>query len=66
MACDNGPSTAAKPQDALVSGTSVAVESLGMGERISSLGEGKEVDTVAVDGNPLDDITRGNDAACSP
>jgi len=44
----------------------VAVESLGMGERISSLGEGKEVDTVAVDGNPLDDITRGNDAACSP
>ncbi len=45
------------PMDALMSGTSVAAESLGMADRIGSLGEGMEADLVAVDGNPLDDIT---------
>jgi len=45
------------PMDALLSGTSVAAESLGMLDRIGSLAEGKEADIVAVDGNPLDDIT---------
>jgi len=45
------------PMDALLSGTSVAAESLGMADRIGSLAEGKEADIVAVDGNPLDDIT---------
>jgi len=44
------------PMDALLSGTSVAAESLGMADRIGSLAEGREADLVAVDGNPLDDI----------
>jgi imidazolonepropionase-like amidohydrolase len=46
-----------KPMDALMSGTSVAAESLGMADRIGSLEEGMEADLVAVAGNPLDDIT---------
>jgi imidazolonepropionase-like amidohydrolase len=45
------------PMDALLSGTSVAAESIGMADRIGSLAEGKEADIVAVDGNPLDNIT---------
>ena len=45
------------PMDALSSGTSVAAESLGMGTKIGSLAEGMEADLVAVQGNPLDDIT---------
>ena len=45
------------PMDALMSGTSVAAESLGMAGKIGSLAEGMEADLVAVTGNPLDDIT---------
>jgi imidazolonepropionase-like amidohydrolase len=45
------------PMDAIGSGTSVAAESLGMGNRIGSIAEGMEADLVAVEGNPLDDIT---------
>lgn len=45
------------PMDVLLSGTSVAAESLGMADRIGSLAAGREADMVAVDGNPLDDIT---------
>lgn len=45
------------PMAAIVSGTSVAAESLGMGLKIGSIGEGMEADLVALDGNPLDDIT---------
>ena len=45
------------PMDALMSGTSVAAESLGVSARIGSVAEGYEADLVAVDGNPLDDIT---------
>ena len=45
------------PMDALMSGTSVAAESLGMADRIGSLAEGLQADLVAVQGNPLDDIT---------
>jgi len=48
-----------------LSGTSVAAESLGMANRIGSLEVGKEAEIVAVDGNPLDDITRGHGAACN-
>jgi len=48
-----------RPMDALLSGASVAAESLGMADRIGSLAVGKEADIVAVDGNPLDDITPG-------
>jgi len=45
------------PMAALLSGTSVAAESLGMGDRIGSLVPGREADLVAIDGNPLEDIT---------
>ena len=45
------------PMDAILSGTSVAAESLGMGDRIGAVAEGMEADLVAVAGNPLDDIT---------
>jgi imidazolonepropionase-like amidohydrolase len=46
-----------KPMDALMSGTSVAAESLGLADKIGSLAPGMEADIVAVEGNPLDDIT---------
>ncbi|HUB77346.1 MAG TPA: amidohydrolase family protein [Bryobacteraceae bacterium] len=45
------------PMNALISGTSMAAESLGLGDRIGSLAPGMEADLVATDGNPLDDIT---------
>ncbi len=44
------------PMDALTSGTSMAAESLGLGDRIGAVAEGMEADLVAVAGNPLDDI----------
>jgi imidazolonepropionase-like amidohydrolase len=43
--------------EAIVSGTSVAAESLRLGDKIGSVGDGMEADLVAVAGNPLDDIT---------
>jgi imidazolonepropionase-like amidohydrolase len=46
-----------KPMDALLSGTSVAAESLGMGDKIGAIAPGYEADLVAIEGNPLDDIT---------
>ena len=46
-----------KPMDAIRSGTSVAAESLGLGGRIGTVAPGFEADLVAVQGNPLDDIT---------
>jgi imidazolonepropionase-like amidohydrolase len=46
-----------KPMDAILSGTSVAAESLGMADKIGSIAEGMQADLVATDGNPLDDIT---------
>jgi len=45
------------PMDAIISGTSRAAESLGMADRIGSIGPGLEADLVAVQGNPLTDIT---------
>src|ERR1019366_2944951 len=45
------------PMAALMTGTSVAAESLGMADKIGSIAEGMEADLVAVQGNPLDDIT---------
>jgi imidazolonepropionase-like amidohydrolase len=45
------------PMDALMSGTSVAAESLGMADKIGALAPGMEADLVAVAGNPLEDIT---------
>jgi imidazolonepropionase-like amidohydrolase len=46
-----------KPMDALMSGTSVAAESLGMAGRIGAIAAGMQADLVATEGNPLDDIT---------
>lgn len=46
-----------KPMDALLSGTSVAAESLGMASEIGTVAEGMQADLVAVAGNPIDDIT---------
>jgi imidazolonepropionase-like amidohydrolase len=45
------------PMDALMSGTSVAAEELGMASKIGSIGEGMQADLVAVQGDPLKDIT---------
>ena len=46
-----------KPMDVLVSATSLAAESLGLGTHIGALAVGYDADIVAVDGNPLEDIT---------
>ena len=43
--------------DAVLSATSIAAESLGMADRIGSIAPGMEADLVAVEGNPLEDIT---------
>jgi imidazolonepropionase-like amidohydrolase len=45
------------PMDALMSGTSVAAESMRMGGQIGATAEGMQADLVATAGNPLDDIT---------
>lgn len=45
------------PADAIVSATSMAAESLGLGARIGTIAAGYEADLVATEGNPLDDIT---------
>ena len=46
-----------KPMDVLMSGTSIAAESLGLGDRIGAIAPGMEADIIAIDGNPLEDIT---------
>jgi imidazolonepropionase-like amidohydrolase len=46
-----------KPMDAIVSATSMAAASLRMGNQIGTIAPGFEADLVAVDGNPLEDIT---------
>ncbi len=45
------------PMDAIVSATSRAARSLGLGEEIGRVAPGFNADLVAVDGNPLDDVT---------
>jgi imidazolonepropionase-like amidohydrolase len=46
-----------RPMDVVRSATSIAAESLGLGARIGTIGEGFEADLVAVAGDPLTDIT---------
>jgi imidazolonepropionase-like amidohydrolase len=46
-----------KPLDALTSGAGIAAESLGMADRIGTIAEGMQADLVAVEGDPLADIT---------
>jgi len=43
--------------DVMMSGTSIAAESLGMADQIGSIAPGMQADLVATEGNPLDDIT---------
>jgi len=44
------------PMDAITSATSLAAESLGLGDRVGTIAAGYEADLIAVDGNPLHDI----------
>jgi imidazolonepropionase-like amidohydrolase len=44
------------PMDAIVGATSLAAESMGLGNKIGTLAAGMQADIVAVDGNPLQDI----------
>ena len=46
-----------RPADVLMSATSLAAESLGLGARIGAIAAGYDADLVATDGNLLDDIT---------
>lgn len=46
-----------KPMDAIVSATSLSAESLGMGKELGTLAPGYQADIVAVEGDPLTDIT---------
>jgi len=45
------------PMDAIVSATSLAAESLGLGAQIGRLAPGYEADLIAISGNPVQDIT---------
>jgi imidazolonepropionase-like amidohydrolase len=45
------------PMDAIISGTSVAAESLRLGDKIGSIAPNMAADIVAVEGDPLKDIT---------
>ena len=45
-----------RPMDAIVSATSLAAESLGLGDRIGTLARGYEADLIAVPGDALADI----------
>ena len=45
------------PMDAIVSATSRAARSLGLGEELGQVAPGFTADLVAVDGNPLEDVT---------
>ena len=45
------------PMDALVSANSLAAEAIGMADQIGSLAPGLQADIIAMDGDPLKDIT---------
>jgi imidazolonepropionase-like amidohydrolase len=45
------------PTDAIVSATSLAAESLGLKDRVGSIAVGMHADLIAVEGNPLEDVT---------
>jgi imidazolonepropionase-like amidohydrolase len=43
--------------DAIIAATSRAAESIRMQDKIGTLAPGMEADIIAVDGNPLEDVT---------
>src|SRR5207244_10711951 len=45
------------PMSAITSATSLAAESLGLGDRIGTLAPGYQADLIALDGDPLREIT---------
>jgi imidazolonepropionase-like amidohydrolase len=45
------------PRAAIVSGTSLAAESMSMGDKVGSIAPGMDADIIAVDGDPSKDIT---------
>ena len=45
------------PQDAIISATSLSAESLNMGDKIGTIAPGMQADLIAVEGDPLKDIT---------
>jgi imidazolonepropionase-like amidohydrolase len=45
------------PKDAIISATSLSAESLGMGNQIGAIAPGMQADLIAVEGDPLKDIT---------
>lgn len=45
------------PMDAMVSANSLGAEALGMADQIGSIAPGLQADIIALDGNPLQDIT---------
>jgi imidazolonepropionase-like amidohydrolase len=50
-------SSGEQPMHAIISATSLNAEALGLGSQIGALAEGMEADIIAMDGNPLSDIT---------
>jgi imidazolonepropionase-like amidohydrolase len=46
-----------KPMDAIISATSISAESLGLGKEIGTVAPGYQADLVAIEGDPLADIT---------
>jgi len=46
-----------QPMDAIVTATSRSAESLGLEKQVGTIALGMEADLIAVDGNPLQDIT---------
>jgi imidazolonepropionase-like amidohydrolase len=49
--------TGEDPMHALISATSLNAEALGLGDKIGALAVGMEADIIALDGDPLTDIT---------
>jgi imidazolonepropionase-like amidohydrolase len=46
-----------EPMSAMISAQSLAAEAMGLGDRIGSIAPGHEADIIALDGDPLKDIT---------
>lgn len=47
----------AKPMDVMVSANALAAEAMGMSDKVGAIAPGLEADIIALDGDPLEDIT---------